>query len=77
MAETKKKITAKKKKPEAKSSPKSEVKTTVDSAADAKAAKSPGDAAESGSAGYTIGENQKAVTESYRKGWDSIFSKKD
>jgi hypothetical protein len=70
----KKKSTTKAKKPESKSK---KVKSTQDAAADSKSVKPSDEVSESGSAGYSIGENQKAVTESYRKGWDSIFSKKD
>ncbi len=72
MAE-KKKSSTKAKKSESKSKG---PKSTLDAAKEAKAKKVSSGTSESGSAGYSICENQKAVTESYRKGWDSIFSKK-
>ena len=34
------------------------------------------DPMDQGAAGYSIGERQKAVTNKYRQGWDSIFGKK-
>jgi len=69
MAE-KKKSTAKAKKSEPKST---KVKGTLEVAAEAKALKESPDTSDSGPADYNIGEGQKTVTNSYRKGWDAIF----
>ena len=77
MAE-KKKSTAKAKKSEPKSK---KVKGTLEAAAEAKALQVSPDTSDSGSVDsgpedYSLGEGQKTVTNSYRKGWDAIFSTK-
>ena len=61
-------------KTEGKTDAKSEAKDT--SAADAGAGKETDSSGSDAPSGYSSGENQKAVTDAFRKNWNNIFGKK-
>lgn len=66
----------------AKDKPSSEAKTPAKAeakdatASDAEPGKEPGSSTSDAPKGYNRGENQKSVTDDYRKNWDNIFGKK-
>ena len=60
----------------AKASPKEKTSTDTKTATDTGSGKETENSTSDAPAGYSRGENQKVVTDAYRKNWDAIFGKK-